>query len=339
MGTMATSHREALRDPMAAQTSRHASSLELLSDFERCASEILSCELALAESDPFELEQISARFTCTLERVITHLDALERLHSEGEPEEVEPDFSPKTMVTDLHASHPMLGDICFIGRLELGQANQALGASGPPDHRLVALESVQRKLGRIFTAVLDAARLLEDKVSDVDRRRKNDLECGISVRRVYSCFRRTLRRPADATLEATIMALRYCGFALVTLFAAPEFEKARVSDRRLLRHLHRRMLAWAQGEREPATGREILEDVHTSAHLLKGINRRQELREHDRRCLDELKAEPKLLGAERLSALLGLDDALDQLIESGSRGPEWVEAVQERLGSLERSMS
>lgn len=318
---------------------RHSSSLELLVEFERIVSEILSSEITLAETDPHELERMSSQFALELERIVSLLRSLERLHSEGDPDDWNPDFAPDTMVTGLQTINPMLGDICFVSSLELGQACQALRAPSPADHRVVVLESTHRKLGRVFTAVLESARLLEDKLPDLEKRRKNDLDCGLAVRRVYSTFRRALRRPIDTTPESVAMALRYSGFALVTLFATPEFEKARVSDRKLLRHLQRRILAWARSAQETASGRELLEDAFTSADLLRGINHRQELQEHDRILLRELAKEAGDLDLHRLLPLLGLDDKLDGFIERSERTSEWGVDVRKRIEALCESLT
>jgi hypothetical protein len=67
----------------------------------------------------------------------------------------------------------------------------------------------------------------------------------------------------------------------------------------------------------------LLEDVRTCGDLMRGINRRQELRAHDRALLDRVGAGPHAqLAIERwldaLDPLFGLDDALDDLLARAS---------------------
>ena len=71
-------------------------------------------------------------------------------------------------------------------------------------------------------------------------------------------------------------------------------------------------------------GLELLEDVHTCAGLLRDINRRQELRAHDAelrsRLQNGLSADPSAFFVH-LAALVGLDDALDDLIDGARTEP------------------
>jgi hypothetical protein len=84
----------------------------------------------------------------------------------------------------------------------------------------------------------------------------------------------------------------------------------------LLRSQHERLLEWSRSGKARAAGLQLLEDISTSAGLLRDINRRQELRAHDTAMIRALLANPPtdhrgwLPSLERL---VGLDDPLDAL--------------------------
>lgn len=216
---------------------------------------------------------------------------------------------------------PRIADLCFGGTFELRRVLRALNDAEAPDDRLVAVETARRKLRRALRAVLSAAHL--DDSAPVTRDPQSldgsELEAALSVRGIYARFRRSLRRPPDETPESVLEAVRYAVGALAMLVASPDYTLVRASDRAILRRLRERGLAWARRDRPIDGGLQLLEDVWTCADLLRGINRRQELKLHDEFLIHELLAgtDAGTRGwFQKAETLLGLDDALDALLES-----------------------
>lgn len=217
-----------------------------------------------------------------------------------------------------------VADVCFAGRLELNQVQRVLAAGRDPDELAIAIEAAHRKLRRAIRAVLETATAAgaPDILGGPHQGRHvfADLASALVVRRLYAGFRRELRRPDGDGAEAVLVALRYAAGAIATMTTAPDYGDVRAADRAILRNLHQRLVTWARGPRDAATGRHLLADVWTCADLLRGINKRQELRAHDAALIAALVSDPApaLPGWwARLEALIGLDDQLDAAIAAG----------------------
>ena len=238
----------------------------------------------------------------------------------------------------------LVGDVCFASTLELRRVVRELETATDPDDLAVAAETARRKLRRGIRAVLEGAR----EAGDPDilggehqgRHQVADLAPALVVRRLYATFRRALREPTDDSPEATLMAVRYAGGALAELLTSTDYAELRASDRIVLRRLRERVLAWAREKRSVVEGRRILADVATTADLLRDINRRQELRVHDRAVIDRTIDGPSDdVGAwlDALTALVGLDDELDHLLaraRAATYPEQHVPDLLERLAHL-----
>ena len=222
---------------------------------------------------------------------------------------------------------PRVGDVCFAGTLELNRARVILMRAKTTDDSLVAAETALRKVRRVIHAVLEVAQAegAIDIAGGEQRHRRLgvDLRSAFGVRRLYAGFRRALRRPDSDDPEAVLMALRYAAGALATVSTSEAYAGARASDRALLRRLRERLLDWSRSGRPVELGLQLLDDVWTCADLLRGVNRRQELRAHDSTLIAALLASPAPADKSwlaRLNDLIGLDDTLDLLIERTANG-------------------
>jgi hypothetical protein len=323
---------------------RTRSLLNELCDVAKRVDELDSAELGLEARGT----QAAAEVGSLLQRAVQCLQLLEALDMGSNDDdsfgfEVEPTTLAAVPV-DGRAS-PRLADVCFAGAIELNRALQELLRARADDDVLVALETALRKLRRALRAVLDTSLLRRDtEPIDAEQLRWQgafDLESTLFVRRLYADFRRSLRRPQGETTDAILTALRYAAGGLATLISSPNYGRARVADRHLLRRLQQRLLLWAHGERSVKPGLELLDDVWTCADLLRDISRRQELKVHDLSLLRQLSAGPldaseQWLG--QLAPLYGLDDALDQLVEQQRLKPchDTVREIQARLAALSR---
>jgi hypothetical protein len=278
-----------------------------------------------ADGDDAAIAAIATQIGALLGRVLALFAELQA----GEPEIAIDDPDLDALEPDAWAPspRPRVADVCFAAAFELRRAHRELAVAASAFECLVAAETGRRKLRRAIRAVLEAAR--EDGVHDVlggehvGHHQVADVASGLAVRRLYAKFRRALRDPTDSSPEAVLAAVRYAGGALATLVTAPDYADVRASDRAVLRNLRERALAWARSDRGVRTGLHLLEDVRTCGDLMRGINRRQELRAHDRALLDRVGAGPHAqLAIERwldaLDPLFGLDDALDDLLARAS---------------------
>lgn len=218
----------------------------------------------------------------------------------------------------------LVGDLCFGGALELGHVLRNLLITKHDEEILVAIEGGRRKLLRVTRAIARAARDHRDSSPPREAAFDDEVEAACAVRRAYAELRRSLRQPTDDSPEAVLVAMRYAVGGLATLVASPVYREVRIQDRLVLRSLRDRALAWAQRDKSTHEGLRLLQDVFTCTDLLRGINRRQDLRAHDEAKLQTLVAGPH---ADRsgwwtsLRALEGLDDELDALIEAARRSP------------------
>lgn len=304
------------------------------------ADETARLDLAAADGDEIATANIANQLGAILERAISTFVVIQTLMDDESTELV------VDLETDAWIPHstdqllPRVADVCFAGGIELRRVHRELVAA-PAAERLVAAETALRKVRRAIRAVLEAAR--ETGASDVlggvhrGQHQVSDVASGLAVRRLYSSFRRALRDPVDDSPEAVLMAVRYAAGAMATMVASPDYPDVRASDRAVLRELRERALRWARGERSVVAGMNLLADLRTCGDLLRGINRRQELREHDHALLEKLRFGPNGdLGVwmEAVESLIGIDDTLDELIERMRGDATMVSAVIARLEEL-----
>lgn len=298
-----------------------------------------------AERQGWTPEATAREFSLLLDRAIGALLSLDApLEDEAEPR-VDSVFERQLLGTgEAEGAPTRLSDLCFPAVFELKHVRTDLLAARTSDDLTAASERASGKLRRAIAFILTATGdTPSSRGAAIERRRANDLAevaSALAVRRLYATFRQSLRRPDQETPEAVLSALRYAAGALATLVSSPEYAAVRGSDRALLRRLHERILSWGKQQHVLEVGLHLLDDVFTSADLLRDINRRQELRAHDQALSLALLAAPPedaALFFERLSALFGLDDALDAVLAEAKNEaplPELVPRAIERLRSL-----
>jgi hypothetical protein len=338
-----------LEPPGAAESAvldlRHPASATSLNALCSLSAKLDDVDLSQGEPPAASLSSSAHELGRILTSAIEQLQALERLHQNvaGETElglewASESPSGPRSL-----QPRPLcVADACFGGGLELNRALQGLVQAQSRDDVLAAVETALRKLRRSICAVLDAAfdeGLLQLVGGEhLRQRRAFDLQTTLVIRRLYAEFRRSLRAPQAESREAVFAALRYAAGALATLMSSPQYLRARVSDRSLLRRLQERLLTWARSDQSIASGLQLLDDVRTCANLLGGINRRQELRVHDCALVEQLYAAPAGDTSEwlaRFAPLAGLDDVLDSLLAGAAETTaELVQQLLERLSTL-----
>jgi hypothetical protein len=127
------------------------------------------------------------------------------------------------------------------------------------------------------------------------------------------------------------------------------FSAMRIGDRSRFRSLQERLVAWLGGAdgHDSDSGLRLWQDIHSFTILLRGINLRSEIQEHDKELVATSLAElrtsldseqppaPQLL--RQLSHLSGRDDEIDALLSrpQGGSAEVWARILQR----LKREMS
>ena len=302
----------------------------------------LAVDLAVAPGDSTDGDEVATRAQAVdiaqrLER------ALELFGNLGQTEG-DDDAAPQSSRAPRSArgTTTSLGDLCFVGSFELLRCLRAVREAQQLDALAMVIEAARRKLARAVRAVLSAARGIpaaEQGLQGLGRRLGDELQSALAVRQLYADFRRGLRRAANQDSEGVLTALRYAASSLAALAASPHYAVVRASDRALLRRQRERLLGWAHAGKSARLGLELLEDIMTSADLLRDINQRQELRAHDSALIRLLLEQPPDEHTEwlaQLDRLRGLDDRLDALIHEhrGETGAASRAVVSQRLALL-----
>ncbi|HYQ16546.1 MAG TPA: hypothetical protein VEQ58_12335 [Polyangiaceae bacterium] len=317
---------------------------ELLQTLSKAAERLAELDARHASADDAAVYALAEDVAALLTDVLSTLTALE-LAVQAKVEQrldVAAEVDTRVGLRATSAEPVRLEDVCFVAGLELSRALGGLVVASGRDS-LLALESAIRKLYRVLHAVLHGARSIAGAPleSDVqlERRLAVELESALAVRRMFGRFRRSLRRAESDERHAVLTALRYAAGALASLVASPHYQALRASDRELLRRQRDRLLEWAHAGNPTSAGLQLLDDIFTSADLLRGVEGRQELRDHDAKLIRELIADTTrdraawLVELERLS---GMDETLDaltaQLAAASDLGP--VVAILVRLSFL-----
>lgn len=181
-----------------------------------------------------------------------------------------------------------LADLAFLAGTELEdlqwQEEQAK-KTGRPWH-YVAL--ADRASGRAVRALLPIEAALRERLGlpAIDRS-WFDLDDTLAIRRRFVEFWLVIKRAAQPRGQALRRAFADVESRIAGLRTHPIYPYLRIDDRLELRSLQKRILAWMQeaeagGEGVEEDGRHLWQDLEGFFDLLMQINRRDELRSHDR---------------------------------------------------------
>lgn len=319
----------------------------LLDELTQLARRLAVLETLLLSADAGAVNELARDVEEVLARTIAITASFDRLDT-AEPEELcfAGEEEPATWIGMRSAvpSTPSLSDVCFASGFELSRAARELARPGDVDARLSAAETACRKLYRALHAIFEATRETSTAgalgAQLLRKRKATELERALVVRRLYAEFRHSLRRANDDSRESVLTALRYAAGGVALLTASPHYGAIRASDRALLRRLRDRLLEWSHAGKPASEGLQLLEDIWTSADLLRDINRRQELRAHDAELMRSLAGDSLLDHAGWLTSLerlKGLDETLDGLaarLRSAPNSNELLVEIMLRLAQL-----
>ena len=240
-----------------------------------------------------------------------------------------------------------VSSLAFATRTQLKENRDALATALENRNIWVVASHADTGLRRVCKGLItvEAAAREYESLEPFDRH-WSDIKDSLETRRLYGQFRRALNRyeePADAA--AVTEQLRKAAHRITILRDRKIYPFLRVYDRVSIRRLQKRIHAWIErpddSEKEQ-DGRHLLIDLHSFAELLKQINNREDLREHDRRTASRLfriffssknpptELQPGHIGD--LELLLGRDDELDQIVLDPLR--HGIEPLREPLERL-----
>jgi hypothetical protein len=238
-------------------------------------------------------------------------------------------------------SHEAVDEIAFVAQLELRQRELRLERVRPQQGIALVLgecDSSLRRTRKALTAVDVAIATLEGVAPALSY--ESECTTSLAVRRAYAKFRARVMsegEPSTATLRAR---LRGAGTQIAMFVGWEVYPDVRVQDRLLLRDLQRRILDWLRqgNDASAAEGLRVWQDLAAFMEMLRLVNRRQELVEHDTARLRELGdalardalADTTLV---QLRTLEGLDDELDAALERPEPDPVELRGIMARLAA------
>jgi len=245
-----------------------------------------------------------------------------------------------------------VADLSFAACLELQQVQRALEDCPPDrDEILQRCDGSSRRLLRGLSEILRVANQLTGKYATDILDEESRAAEAVAVRTMYEKFRRSLP-PCDPEKEASVRrSLSFAAVSLAGMIAGANFTDVRLGDRVMFQKLQKRVLDWLHNRDATESGAHIYEDIVTSANLLRSINMRQELKEHDRnlviaavKSLNAGSSDPhavRTLLAE-LEVLRGRDNELTSLLDQipgNATDPDYIMSLRAALSRLVKELS
>ncbi len=309
------------------------------------------------ESRPEDLRsEVYPEVADILAEALTVLDALtDSLETEKSPPEDLDGFSVPdgSFLREIDAlleaaeDSQAIADIAFFSSRELHLRKstvEQISASGDTWEIIGELGSALRKVYKAFTAI-EAAICRQTDLSPV-LGFSTELHRSLKVRRVYARFQEAIAGDAEPHHEELRERLRGVAVNIAKMIGRDIYSELRITDRVHLRELQHRVLGWLKrADPNPKTGMRLWQDCAGFAMLLREVNKRQELQQHDhqligkmKRCLAEMAADEAPIPEnflEQARPLYGMDAELDALIRRGTAvtPQEWQLALSMFHGS------
>ncbi len=217
-----------------------------------------------------------------------------------------------------------LADLAFMGSREILDIRRQLDKAVAEQNFWKVVAHADAGVGRVRRALIPIeSAMREFEGLPAKRRRWENLEDSLEIRRQYGMLWRAARRVGNPKGDELAVAIRKIGQRIAILRRLKIYPFLRIDDRLAIRRLQKRIFAFLEDPEEQA-GRRLWTDLVASFGLLRQINNRQELCEHDRRVVltvhyqlaRKIAAEDPIPSEilERLDPLLGRDDDLDRVM-------------------------
>lgn len=172
-----------------------------------------------------------------------------------------------------------------------------------------------------------------------------ELESSLRTRKEYVHYRRAVMGSGPPSSERLLDRLCRAAIAFMRMQAKSMYCDLRLSDRLELQAMHERVSAWVEApQHDLEEGRRLWQDCAGLAELLKQINLRSDLIDHDKQLMGRLVPLLAAMDASRplpdeifdqAKRLLGRDDAVDSLILQVNTDVErWREGLARALSAL-----
>ena len=267
----------------------------------------------------------------------TMRDVTDAFEHEGAPERGASTLAPQEVA-----------DLAFVCRTELVELEKSLRQASEAKNLWKTAAEADRAVARTLRAMIPIESALREFAGlEPIERTWFDLDDALNIRRRFVDFWLEAKRRGAPSGDGLKAAFERFSVMIAELRQAALYPYLRIDDRLQIRALQKRILAHLEQEVSVAAveGPRLWQDLVGFFDLLMHIQRREELREHDRllvgriyREVYDLKHVPEVLPAashEQLLALASLEPSLDALLLQGpSRSAEYrepLEALREKL--------
>lgn len=274
-----------------------------------------SAEIALRLS-PMVLELLE-RGCAILSQIIARYEPAAEAQPQVEPADDDL-FTPAPAV--VRSPVAVAGDVAFMAQAELRHHQQRLGL-----HRAAAdAQEMISECGSALRAIQKSLYAIEPWLCELEKIPcflPSHLATSLQVRRHYRKLWHFATVTGDVTAQTVRAALRGAGTRISILAGSEVYSLLREDDRFYIRELQLRILDWLRDGTDHNAAIRIWQDFALFVEILRQVNLREELIVHDRDILfgaaDELlargeEAVPEV--SEALHSILGIDDALDEVI-------------------------
>jgi hypothetical protein len=288
------------------------------------------------ESDSAELvAQLTPSVLALIERACDILRILlERYESEEDALDaaMEAEGIPEGEILQLRsAPRPpaaVIGDLSFVAIAELRQHLHRLQAHRPSSER----KEILSDCGSALRAIRKSLYAIEPLLCAVERTPRllpPRLGTSLEVRRQYHKLWSFVASTVDVDSSTVRSSLRGAGTRIAMLSGCEIFHHLREDDRFRIRELQGRILEWLRDGDDEVAAVQLWQDFALFVEMLRQVNLREELLEHDRKVLRAATAALAERGEEAVSEvcqmlamIAGVDDALDQLVRRGPRAAQ-----------------
>lgn len=242
-----------------------------------------------------------------------------------------------------------IGDLAFVALAELRQHQHRLQAHRPTFEKKELISDC----GSALRAIRKSLYALEPLLCEVEQtprmlppRLGSSLEVRRQYRKLWSCA-----AEAGAVDAANVRAsLRRAGTRIAMLTGSEIYNQLREDDRFRIRELQERILDWLRdGDEHDARGGvlavQLWQDFALFVEMLRQVNLREELIEHDRKVMRAAAEELRRGGESEVNAVcdmlnspigvVGLDDSLDDLLRRGPSAAALLRELSRVRGSLQ----
>jgi hypothetical protein len=227
-------------------------------------------------------------------------------------------FAPRPEV--VRSPSALVGDIAFMASAELRQHLHRLQA-----HQVDGdVQEMISDCGSALRGIQKSLYAVEPRICELEKLPRflpSHLDTSLQVRRHYRKLWHFATVTGDVTGKGVRAALRGAGTRISILAGSDIYSLLREDDRFYIRELQLRILDWLRDGTDDVAGVRIWQDFALFVEILRQVNLREELVTHDHDVLfaaaDELVArgdEAVLEVCKRLRSILGIDDALDEVI-------------------------